>query len=79
MADKEIINAADLEDPIKTTKKYLTMNRKIWTKTHSNHSSLTVPSSTLPIFSQSVRNPVSRKSVFSKVPIDFHKRILKKL
>ena len=50
MADKEIINTADLENPIKTTKKYLTRNRKIRTKTYSNHSFPTVPSSTLPCF-----------------------------
>ena len=48
MADKEIINKADLENPIQITKKYLTTNRKIWTKTCSNHSFLTLPSSTFP-------------------------------
>ena len=48
MADKEIITTADLEDQIQTTKKYLTMNRKTWTKTYSNLSILTVPSSNAP-------------------------------
>ena len=57
MADKEIINAAGLED-----RKYLTINTKIWTKTFSNHSFLTVPSTTLPVFLHSIRKPVCRSA-----------------
>ena len=40
MADKKIINTAGLENRIQTTEKYLSMNRKIWTKTYTNYSFL---------------------------------------
>ena len=63
MADKEIINKADLENPLQITKKYLKTNRKIWTKTCSNHSFLTFPSSTfpcIPIFYKETVLPIFR-------------------
>ena len=62
MADKEIVNTVDLEDRLQTIKEYLTMNRKTWTKTYLNHSFLTVPSTTPPVFLLSIRKPVHRPS-----------------
>ena len=62
MADKGIINTADLKDPIQTTQIYLTMNKKIWTKTYSNHSFLKLPSSTLLDFPHSIRKAVSQSA-----------------
>ena len=43
MADKEILNTADLEDRIQRAKNiYLTINREIWTKTSVNIIALSI-------------------------------------
>ena len=42
MADKEILDTADLEDQILTTKKYLTTNRKIWVNTIVNSIAMSI-------------------------------------
>ena len=76
MTDEKITNTAKIRRSNSNVKKYLTMNRKIWTKTYSKHSFLTVPSSTLLVFRHYMRKPVcwSAKPIVSVASTGTNKR-----